>query len=62
MVWQGSYLICVWKVKNVLERAFFTCFALRQVGSFSVTDPFLTIFYYVEKRNGILSKNGGEGF
>ena len=24
---------------------------------FSVTDPFLTIFYYVEKRNGILRKN-----
>ena len=29
---------------------------------FSVTDPFLTIFYYVEKQNGILHKNRGEGF
>ena len=28
---------------------------------FSVTDTFLT-FYYVEKRNGVLRKNGGEGF
>ena len=28
---------------------------------FSVTDPFLT-FYYVEKRNGVLRKNMGEGF
>ena len=28
----------------------------------SVTDPFLTTFYYVEKRNGILRKNRGEGF
>ena len=35
---------------------------IRQTGSFSVTDPFLTRFYYVEKRNGILGKNGGEGF
>ena len=25
-------------------------------------DPFLTTFYYVEKRNGILRKNRGEGF
>ena len=32
-----------------------------QTGSYSVTDPFLT-FYYVEKRNGILSKNRGKGF
>ena len=37
-------------------------FDLRQTGSFSVTDPFLTTFYYVEKRNGILCKNRGEGF
>ena len=28
---------------------------------FSVTDPFLTTFYYVEKRNGILRKNRGSG-
>ena len=27
----------------------------------SVTDPFLTTFYYVEKRNGILRKNRGRG-
>ena len=37
-------------------------FDLRQTGSFSVTDPFLTTFYYVEKRIGILRKNGVEGF
>ena len=41
---------------------FFTCFDLRQSGSFSATDPFLTIFYYVEKLIGILRKNMGEGF
>ena len=29
---------------------------------FSVTDPFLTTFYFVEKRNGILRKHRGEGF
>ena len=29
---------------------------------FSVSDPFLTTFYYVEKRNGILHKNKEEGF
>jgi hypothetical protein len=29
---------------------------------FSVTDPFLTKFYYVEKPNGILRKNVREGF
>ena len=29
---------------------------------FSVTDPFLTAFYYVNKRNVILRKNRGEGF
>ena len=44
----------------------FTCFDLRQTGSFSLTDPFLRTFYlefyYVEKRNGILRKNRGEGF
>ena len=34
---------------------------LRQTGSFSVTDPFLTTLYYVEKRNGILRKNRGKG-
>ena len=27
-----------------------------------MTDPFPTTFYYVEKRNGILRKNRGEGF
>ena len=26
-----------------------------------VTHPFLTTVYYVEKRNGILRKNSGEG-
>ena len=36
-------------------------FDLRQTGSFSITDPFLTTFYYVEKRNGILRKYRGEG-
>ena len=41
---------------------FFTYFDIRQTGNFSVTDPFLTTFYYVEKRNGILRKNRGEGF
>jgi hypothetical protein len=29
---------------------------------FSVADPFPTTFYYVEKLNGILRKNRGEGF
>ena len=29
---------------------------------FSVTDPFLTTFYYVGKRNGILRNNRGEGY
>ena len=33
-----------------------------QTGSFSVTDPFLTTFYYVDKLNGILRKNRGERF
>ena len=37
-------------------------FHLRQTGSFSVTDPFLTTFYYVEKQNGTLRKNREEGF
>ena len=46
---------------------FFTCFDLHQTdlhqtGSFSVTDPLLTIFYYFEKQNGILPKNRGKGF
>ena len=27
-----------------------------------MTDHFLTTFYYVEKQNGILRKNRGEGF
>ena len=36
-------------------------FDLRQTGSFSVTDPFLTAFYYVEKRNRILRINRGMG-
>ena len=37
-------------------------FDLRQTAIFSVTDPFLTTFYYVEKLNGILRKNRGEEF
>ena len=32
-----------------------------RMSCFSVTEPFLTTFYYVEKRNGILRKNRGEG-
>ena len=38
-------------------------FDLHQTGSFSVTDPFLTTFYYVEKLNGILGyvRIGGSG-
>ena len=31
-------------------------------GKLILTDPFLTTFYYVEKLNGILRKNRGEGF
>ena len=65
MVWQGSYFICVWKVKKCYDELFFscfTCFDLRQTESFSVTDPFLTTFYYVKKRNGILRKNRRDGF
>ena len=27
-----------------------------------LTDPFITTFYFVEKLNGILHKNRGEGF
>ena len=42
--------------------SFFTCFDLRQTGSFSVSDPFLTTFYYIEKLNGISRKNSWEGF
>ena len=34
---------------------------LRQTGSFSVTDPFLTTFYHVEKLNEILRNNRGRG-
>ena len=51
--------------KRIRMSCFFTCFScfdLRQTGSFSATDPFLTTFYYVEKRNGNLHKNRGEGF
>ena len=33
-----------------------------RMSCFSVTDSFLTTVYYVEKRNGILRKNRGEGF
>ena len=58
----GSYFICVWKVKSIRMGCFFTCFDLRQTGSFSVTDPFLTTFCYFEKRNGILRNNREEGF
>ena len=50
VVWQGSYFICVWKVKKRIR-----------MSCFSVTDPFLTTFYYVEKLNGILRKNRREG-
>ena len=35
-VWQGSYFICVWKVKKYQDEIFFTCFDLRQTGRFSV--------------------------
>ena len=45
--------------KSTRMSCFFTCFDLRQTGSFSVTYPFLITFYYVEKRNGILRKNRG---
>ena len=30
-------------------------------GKLILTDTFLTTFYYVEKRNGILPENWGEG-
>ena len=33
-----------------------------RMSCFIVNDPFLTTFYYVEKRNGILRKSRGEGF
>ena len=33
-----------------------------RMSCFSVTDPFLTTFYYVEKQNEILRKSRGEGF
>ena len=33
-----------------------------RMSCFSVTDPFLTTFYYVEKQNDILRKNRGEEF
>ena len=51
--------------KSIRMSCFFICFAsfdLRQTGSFSVTDPILTTFYYVEKLNGIFRKNREEGF
>ena len=51
--------------KKVLGWAVFYLFYLFWFTSkweFSVTDPFLTTFYYVEKRNGILRKNRGEEF
>ena len=38
-----------------------SCFS-RQTGNFNVTNVFLTTFHYVEKWNGILRKNRGEGF
>ena len=44
------------------KKSCFSCFDSRKTGSFSVTDPFLTTFYYVEKQNGILRKNMGDGF
>ena len=53
--------MCVWKV-NVLGWAVFYLFWFSQTGSFSVTDPFLTAFYYVEKQNGILRKKRREEF
>ena len=40
VIWQGSYFICVWKVKNVSGLAVFSCFDLRQTESFSVTGSF----------------------
>ena len=59
MVWQGSYVfhLRLEGKKRIRMSCFFTsstCIDLRQTGSFSVTEPFLTIFCYVEKRNGIL--------
>ena len=48
--------------KSIRVSCFFTCYGLRQTGNFSVTDPFLTTFYYAKKRNGILRKNRGEEF
>ena len=54
MVWPRSYFI-------LIGRAVFTCFDLRQTGSFSVTDSFLTTFYRFEKLNSILRKNRGRG-
>ena len=32
-----------------------------KLGSFSVTDPFLTTFYYFEKRDGSYVRIGGRG-
>ena len=58
----GINLVCVWKVKSIRMSCFLLVLILRKIGSFSVTDTFLTTFYYVEKRNGILRKNRGEGF
>ena len=33
-----------------------------RISCFSITDPFIRKFYYVEKQNVILHKNRGEGF
>ena len=40
---------------------FFTCFDLRQTGGFSVTDPFLTTFNYVENEMESYVRIGGRG-
>ena len=48
--------------KHIRMSCFLLVLILRQTGNFSVTDPVLTTFHYVEKRNGILRKNRGEGF
>ena len=48
--------------KRVMMSCFLLVLIYVKTGSFSVTDPFLTTFYYVEKRNGILRKNREEGF
>ena len=45
MVWQGSYFICVWKVKNVLGWVVFLLILIYVTLGVLVTDPFLTTFY-----------------